>query len=155
MIKILENIYDAVNDKKDITKYMPQLSTAIEKLKNAEDDEYKEIYDSTGELLNAITNDSNSIMMSLQVQDITSQRIASVNYLLETIREKIGNMLMKFQPAKAVSLVGKDNIDRPTFISTLHRPVAFNPEDTEITTPDDDRYFSHDDIEALLREVTA
>lgn len=154
MIKISENIFNAVNDKKDIINYMPQLSDAIDQLKNTESDEYKEIHDSTGELLNSISSESNSILISLQVQDITSQKIAAVNYLLDSISEKIWNMLMKFQPAKACSTVTKENSGSATFISTLHRPIAFNPGDADIVTPEDDRNFSRDDIEALFRTAT-
>ena len=150
VIKILENIFNAINDKKDIIKYIPQLSDAIEQLKNAEGDKHKEIQDTTGELLNSIINDSHSILTSLQVQDITSQKIAAVNYMLDTISEKIGNILMKFQPTKGCSFVKKNNSDCTTFISTLHRPIAFNPKDADIVTPEDDSYFSHDEIEALF-----
>ncbi|HVO67023.1 MAG TPA: hypothetical protein VMT12_11115 [Syntrophales bacterium] len=150
VIKVLENIYKAANDKKDINKYMPQLSDIIDQLKKAESDDYKEIYDSTGELLNSIVNDSHSMMMSLQVQDITSQKIAAANYLIETINEKIGNILMKFQSTKTCSFVEKDKNDSISFISTLHRPIGFNPEDADIVTPKDDHYSSRDDIEALF-----
>jgi chemotaxis regulatin CheY-phosphate phosphatase CheZ len=153
VIEVLENIYNAVNGKKDITKYIPQLSDTIDQLKNAEGDEYKEIHDSTGELLNSILKDSNSIMMALQVQDITSQKIAAVNYLLEAITEKIRNILIKFQPTKSCSFVNKDINNSFTFVSTLHRPIGFNPEDIDIVINEDDCNFSHDEIEAIFGAV--
>ena len=143
-LNALEVIYKAITEKKDVNKYLPQLSDAIDKLKTMEGSEYKELFDSTGALLNSINNDSNSIMMSLQIQDITSQQIAAVNYLLETIRDKLANILMKFNPSNVSSLVSKEKPDDKTVISMMHRPIAFSPED------DDATYFSQDDIDDLF-----
>lgn len=143
-LNALEVIYKAVTEKKDVNKYVPQLSDAIDKMKTMEGIEYKELFDSTRELLNSITNDSNSIMMSLQIQDITSQQIAAVNYLLDTMRDKLGNILMKFKPSNISSLVSKEKADDKTVISVMHRPIAFSPEDGDAT------YFSQEDIDDLF-----
>ena len=143
-LKILEDIHTAVTEKKDVNKHVSQLSDAIEKLKTVDRSEYNELFDSTGKLLNNINDDSSSIMTSLQVQDITSQQIAAVNYLLETIHDKLGNILMKFQPSEVSLLVRKEKADDSTIISTLHRPIAFNPEDNDTS------YISQKDIDAIF-----
>jgi chemotaxis regulatin CheY-phosphate phosphatase CheZ len=42
--------------------------------------------------LDSVRNDLNQIMMSLQVQDITAQQIASVNHLIESIRIRLSEI---------------------------------------------------------------
>jgi chemotaxis regulatin CheY-phosphate phosphatase CheZ len=46
--------------------------------------------------LKDIRTRSNDIMMSLQVQDITAQQIASVNHLIESVQERLSELIDKF-----------------------------------------------------------
>ena len=52
-----------------------------------------ELFESTVTYMNEIKRFAGNIMISLQVQDITAQQIASVNYLIESVQEKIGTLL--------------------------------------------------------------
>ena len=67
--------------------------------------------------LNSISEKLNLIMIALQVQDITAQQLASVNHLIESIRDRMGSLMerlgsgIKFEASR----------DRP------HRFVAFDP----------------------------
>ena len=45
-------------------------------------------------------NDSNSIALSLQVQDITSQQLATVNHLMESVQERLASLIQDFDNTK-------------------------------------------------------
>ncbi len=56
-----------------------------------------------GELLlqvGKMKNDSNSIALSLQVQDITSQQLATVNHLIESVQDKLASLIEDFDNTK-------------------------------------------------------
>jgi len=44
-------------------------------------------------VFNKTRNDVNNIALSLQVQDITSQQLAAVNHLIESVREKLASLI--------------------------------------------------------------
>jgi len=52
-----------------------------------------EMFTSTAKNMSEIKTLAGNIMISLQVQDITAQQIASVNYLIESVHEKISTLL--------------------------------------------------------------
>lgn len=144
LLKSIEGTYGNLEKDKDIHRRLPGLSEMMDQFRSVERLEYKEICEDTGRLLNSINTESGSVIMALQVQDITSQQIAAVNHLLETIHDKLAHILMKFQSSDVRTLVRKDRAEDRTIISTLHRPIAFNTED------DDTSYFSQEDINALF-----
>ena len=45
-------------------------------------------------------NDSNSIALSLQVQDITSQQLATVNHLIESVQDRLSSLIEDFDNTK-------------------------------------------------------
>lgn len=45
-------------------------------------------------------NDSNSITISLQVQDITAQQLATVNHLIESVQERLASLIEDFDNTK-------------------------------------------------------
>jgi chemotaxis regulatin CheY-phosphate phosphatase CheZ len=51
-------------------------------------------------LLNEIQSMAMNIMMALQVQDITSQQLASVNHMISSIQQKIIDLLRNFSDAE-------------------------------------------------------
>jgi len=56
-----------------------------------------------GELLlqvGKMKNDSNNIAVSLQVQDITAQQLATVNHLIESVQEKLSALIEDFDNTK-------------------------------------------------------
>ncbi len=90
--------------------------------------EFDDVNEQSNKLLQSITDDSTSIMISLQVQDITSQQIAAVNHLLEKIQDKLSRILIKFQNTDFGDIIHpvNDNGDI-TNISQMHRKIAFDP----------------------------
>ncbi|MFW5662791.1 MAG: hypothetical protein ACOCZW_03615 [Bacteroidota bacterium] len=108
--------------------------------------EQDQLIENTDELLHSISNDSQSIMMSLQVQDITSQQIAAVNNLLETIQNKLKTILSQFRNTEIGDLVSKDKYTERTNVSRLHREIAFDPEAVDSLTSKDIRQDRVDDF---------
>lgn len=81
------------------------------------------------EMIDNIRMDSTSIMLALQVQDITSQQIAAVNHLLDTVQTKLNSLLNKFNADEVEKVVSQasDTIN----VTRLHRQVAFDPDAVE------------------------
>ena len=133
-VKILELINKAVKEDTDIQELMPQLTTTIDDMRSGSGSEYNELVDGTQEILQSIQMDSSSIMMSLQVQDITSQQIAAVNHLLETIQSKLNTIMKKFQASDISSYINAQEpvgYDTKTNVTKMHRDIAFDPEAVE------------------------
>ncbi len=62
------------------------------------------------ESLKEIRRSSNDIMISLQVQDITAQQIASVNHLIQSIQERLSSLIDRFKISGAELI---EEIERP------------------------------------------
>jgi chemotaxis regulatin CheY-phosphate phosphatase CheZ len=118
--------------------------------------EYGRLAKNSNELLKSIENDAQNIMMALQVQDITSQQIAAVNSVLETVQSKLGSILKNFKESEFASLV--DTAQRQTVthdhtkteVSKLHRTIAFDPDAVEAISSNLDR---QSEVDELLRNV--
>ncbi len=116
------------------------------------------ISEETNNMLNEMMNDSSSIMMAMQVQDITSQQIAAVNHLLERISEKLKVILEHFNEAEYSELVEtgeevntEEGLEPPkegdrTDVTKMHRDIAFDPaaidsmDETKARQPDVDDF---------------
>lgn len=92
--------------------------------------------------VNKVIENSNSIMMALQVQDITSQQLGAVNHLLETIQYKLATIIKRFNNEDLDELLSAGEKHANTNITQLHREIAFDPEavgayDTKLTKQDE------------------
>jgi chemotaxis regulatin CheY-phosphate phosphatase CheZ len=70
------------------------------------DSSFAESFQSVEEMLSKTKEDSMSIAISLQVQDITSQQIAGVASIIETVRTQLASALFRFEN-------GTDAVDLP------------------------------------------
>jgi len=109
------------------------------------------ILDNCDSVLNSVQDDSNTIMMALQVQDITSQQLAAVNNLLQTIQGKLARILNHFRSSEMNDLISgaklRDNDHQGgTNISVLHRTIAFDPEAVDAFSTDKNRQQIVDDL---------
>lgn len=128
-LSILKLIYEAIQKDQDFSELQPKLKEAIEELKKQSSKDHSKLVEDTEKLVQSIQTDSSAIMMSLQVQDITSQQIAAVNHLLVTIQTKLESILQKFQETEISDLVQTPgDYDERTNVSKLHRKIAFDPE---------------------------
>ncbi len=75
------------------------------------------VFEKFKETLNTVQDKATSIMMSLQVQDITSQQLAAVNHLIESIEDKLSLLMNRFHET--------DNLDDPKTKATPNR--TFDP----------------------------
>lgn len=131
-IKLFEIIEKGIKNNSNLTPILPQLAQMLKHLKLLNRKDTDKLVGETNDILNSIREDSSSIMMSLQVQDITSQQIAAVNHLLNAVQQKLAKILQHFQNTDMSGLVeGDDLIKDRTNVSKLHRDIAFDPEAVE------------------------
>lgn len=124
----------------------------IEAHKQANKDEFDAAYNETNEVIQSIVNDSNNIMMSLQVQDITAQQIAAVSNLLETVQDKLAGILDKFNNINVADI--NDMKVNPAVtraisesrVANMHRRIAYDPEAIDAITNKDSRQESVDSL---------
>jgi chemotaxis regulatin CheY-phosphate phosphatase CheZ len=113
-------------------------------------DEFSALDKQLNDRMTALNDDLTAIMMSLQVQDITSQQIAAVNHLLETIQVRLSKILTRFRESELAEIIAPDGFDEEVNISTLHRAIAFDPEALDAISRKDSR---QEDVDALLGKV--
>lgn len=86
-----ENAKAFVEEFLDRNKISTNLTSVVDKIKKMKDD-------------------TNSITLSLQVQDITSQQLATVNHLIESVQEKLASLIEDFDNT---SIESNDKINLP------------------------------------------
>lgn len=146
-IKLLEIIYKGIEKNSNLQAILPQLASSINALKGNSNEELNSIIKNNKDVINGIRNDASSIMISLQVQDITAQQLAAVNHMLFTIQDKLGGILQHFQSTDLTSIPGNDNPFNETMnISKLHRDIAFDPIAVDALAKDGNRQENVDDL---------
>ncbi len=101
--------------------------------------EVSNILNNSEDMLESIRMDTTQIMMALQVQDITSQQLAAVNNLLQTVQSRLGQIMVQFKGSDLGDLIGvaaaKAQVAQnpaPTATgsksSEMHRTIAFDEE---------------------------
>jgi chemotaxis regulatin CheY-phosphate phosphatase CheZ len=101
------------------------------------------------EMIDNIRNDSSSIMLALQVQDITSQQIAAVNHLLNTVQTRLNSLISKFQSGDITKVASVQ--EQTTNVTELHRVIAFDPDAVESLI---DNAARQDEIDKLFEQQT-
>lgn len=132
-LRLLEILRRGIDSGGDLKKALPQIDSAISKIKSFNANKIKPLEDENKSIVDEINNDAGAIMMSLQVQDITSQQIAAVDHMLVAVQDKLADILKHFKNTDVSSLV---DLDKPidadddpmkTNTSKLHREIAFDP----------------------------
>ncbi len=102
------------------------------------------------EILESIRSDSMQMMMALQVQDITSQQLAAVNHLLQTVQDRLGTILGKFKKSDLGTLFETPAADdrKTSNISEMHRTIAFDAEAIDSLDPTKERQMDVDKIKS-------
>lgn len=113
--------------------------------KDTEKPQHKLIPEKFHQVFTDIGDELNSIMISLQVQDITSQQIAAVNHLLEVVVAKLSRILATLG-SKEISKVLSMK-DEESNVTELHRKIAFDPNAVDALTSDNNR---QDDVDDLI-----
>ncbi|MDP4173460.1 MAG: protein phosphatase CheZ [Bacteroidota bacterium] len=125
---ISNNLSTIDNSLKDITEKEKIKSSVIEKLKallpdNAEAmqlfQEYKDNdvtisqIEKLSEVFPKIQNDTYNITLSLQVQDITSQQLAAVNHLIESVQTKLASLIHDIDDTNLKEVQSSENYSTP------------------------------------------
>ncbi|MGA2297108.1 MAG: protein phosphatase CheZ [FCB group bacterium] len=115
-------------------------------------DSFDGIFNDSFELQNKINDDLTSIMMSLQVQDITSQQLASVNHIIETIQSRLIDIWNRFNNQELPDDIVQNKIKprkSDENVSMLHREIAFDPHAVDSFNNNE---LLQNDIELLIKE---
>jgi chemotaxis regulatin CheY-phosphate phosphatase CheZ len=95
----------------EIVKVKKEKSIIIKKIRKLVDnkevikllDKYEKLddvtkqYDQISELISKIKSNSYNITLSLQVQDITSQQLAAVNHLINSVQSKLASLILNLE----------------------------------------------------------
>ena len=126
--RLLEILHKGIQANENLNDYLPEISKVMTMIKENEAVQFDKTISETNSILESINMDSSSIMMSLQVQDITSQQLAAVNHLIETVQEKLMKIIERFDKTNIENLIKKSEIDSNINVSKLHRDIAFDPD---------------------------
>jgi chemotaxis regulatin CheY-phosphate phosphatase CheZ len=142
----IENIIKSYLDREEEKKQLREQILAEIAFYNGTGDKilkYFELAENTSHLIESlpmftkIKSDAYNITMSLQVQDITTQQLAAVNHLIESVQEKLASLLYNFNENSFTH----GDINSEAFDS---RDYAFNPEA---------RYRKTDDQQQVADEI--
>jgi chemotaxis regulatin CheY-phosphate phosphatase CheZ len=148
-IEIIKLIRAGIIQDSNLKNVLPEIDSLISILEKETINEIGDIVNKTSDITYSILNDSSSIMMSLQVQDITSQQIAAVNNLLETVQVKLSKILNHFQNSDLDFGSSEESIDRSeTKVSNLHRTIAFDPDAVDSYAKNQNRQQNVDELVA-------
>lgn len=130
-LELINKMTAAIKNGDDMTPFlaeMEKISQNISENHNAAKSEDEFVIE-VNDLIDSISNESTQIMMSSQVQDITSQQLAAVNFILETIQEKLVKIIHLLDTKverKITAAEEHHNLD--TNVTNLHRQIAFDPD---------------------------
>jgi chemotaxis regulatin CheY-phosphate phosphatase CheZ len=103
-----------------IKSLLPSDSTANELIKHYEElDNVLPVIPSMLEIFKKVKNDAYNITISLQVQDITTQQLAAVNHLIESVQTSLASLMMHLDDSEIKTF---DN-----FYNDLPKVVTFDP----------------------------
>jgi chromosome segregation ATPase len=147
-IHLLETIASGIEQKKDLNMYVKEIYQFIERSNLVTNTEHTKIITELIDNVRNISDDANTIINSLQVQDITAQQLAAVNHLLENVQTRLGSIMEYLNdPEDKTSRNKLKAAENDTKITSLHRSIAFDPDAIEALNTDLHR---QDDIDALL-----
>lgn len=172
-LQLLELLYEEIKKGNDLTNELPSIANAINKIKAFEKDKITELNKNNLEILNKINSDFSEIMNELQFQDITSQRLNAVNSLLNSIKDKLSDIVSFFQnnpelinnekisPIKAFdpNMIdpnadeGLDQHDIDDFILDLEQEDASNDVELEEDEIEEELIYEDDDEEIDEDEI--
>ncbi len=145
--RLLDILHKAIQSNENLNDYLPEISSIVGLIKENHLEKFDNTVTETKSILDSINMDSSSIMMSLQVQDITSQQLAAVNHLIEAVQGKLIHITEKFETTSIDTLMAQeDNVSYNTNVSKMHRAIAFDPDAVKTTAEKEQMQSSVDDL---------
>jgi chemotaxis regulatin CheY-phosphate phosphatase CheZ len=145
-IQLLETVAEGISTGKDLTPFVTDINLFIDRIKNATKPENVEMVANIIDKVRNISDDANSIINSLQVQDITAQQLAAVNHLLENVQNRLTAIMAHIAFEENSGKTKNNSFDEAIKISKLHRDIAFDPDAVDAITIEN----RQDDVDALL-----
>lgn len=78
------------------------------------------------EIIKKIESDSNNITLSLQVQDITSQQLASVNHLIQSVQNRLSKLMTDLSKKGPVDMSDREPEDENTGGATFNPDARYD-----------------------------
>lgn len=158
-LNLLEAIAEGISAGKDLSPLLADINLFINRMKDITEHENAVIINNIINKVTSISNDANSIINSLQIQDITAQQLAAVNHLLENIQSRLSGIMLHIEPDEKNKINSKEHkkFDETIKISKLHRDIAFDPEAVDsigASERQNDVDALFDDPENLFNETT-
>jgi hypothetical protein len=145
--KLLDILHKAIQSGENLNDYLPEISGILSLIKESQSDKFDITISETKSILDSINLDSGSIMMSLQVQDITSQQLAAVNHLIGAVQDKLIKIIEKFETTNIDTLMSQEEkVSSNSNVSKMHRAIAFDPDAVKTTAEKDQMQSSVDDL---------
>jgi len=145
-IQLLETIAEGISTGKDLKPFVTDINLFVDRIKNATSTENVEIVANIISRVRNISDDANSIINSLQMQDITAQQLAAVNHLLESVQSRLSGIISHLVFDEYNKSKNNNSFDETIKISKLHREIAFDPDAVDAITSEN----RQDDVDALL-----
>lgn len=157
-VAVLDTVNTAIQfieadvNKEEVVAFLMEFRDKYEN-KNEKSLELNSVIEDSREILNNISNDSTQIMMSSQVQDITSQQLAAVNHTLETIQGKLKKILFAIDVIEKEGLMPANEYnENENSLSTMHRDIVFDPNAINSII---NKETKQDEIDALMQKHAA
>lgn len=150
-ITLLKTLAEGIANGKDLSLHLEEIQQFIARSEDVRSNEHTAIIASIIDKVRHISDDANTIINSLQMQDITAQQLAAVNHLLESVQSRLTG-IMKNLNADDLPLGNPPlKFDDSIKTSNLHRNIAFDPDAVDsMTTPN-----RQDDIDAMFANPDA
>ena len=153
-ITLLKMLADAIANGKDLSPYLSDIQQFIDRENDIRNNEHLAIITNIIEKVQHISDDANTIINSLQVQDITAQQLAAVNNLIESIQTRLLGIMKKLNTEELAALrnatstkpKADNEFDGIIRTSTLHRNIAFDPDAVDSLTAE----HRQEDIDAMF-----
>lgn len=161
-LQILSDLLNS-SDVKLSDRFKNNIKTIVDDITVFNSDKLGKFNESTSKLLEKKKDDYSSIMISLQVQDITSQQIAAVDYMLKEVESRLFGILNKFNNTDIsdISDLAKSSNEEnkvKSNVTKFHREIAFDPDaidsidEQKSRQSDIDKLFSGDNTDDDIEE---
>lgn len=110
--EIMDTVDGLVYKSGIISTNLAQIKSAATGNESITEEQFMRLINNSEELLKSVKQDSQGIMMALQVQDITSQQIAAVNSVLDAVQSRLGKLTKRLEVLEFADLV-RTASDRP------------------------------------------
>ncbi len=116
---VLEKIFDKLEKNEENQKLIEEYKSANSSV---------ESFDSVLEQLNILKGNVFNITLSLQVQDITSQQLAAVNHLIESVQEKLASLIFELESNELDKEIDNDLDEATDLKISAPQNATFNPD---------------------------